>query len=76
MSMPRTRKNHAVYAKVEKMRADGKKFQEIADELGVSRQRAWEIHSRILAASGPKKPSGSVRHIRHASHVMPDSKTA
>jgi hypothetical protein len=73
MIMPRTRKNHANYEKVRKMRADGKKFQEIADELGISRQRAWEIHSRVLAASGPKKASRSVMHVRH---VMPDTRTA
>ena len=65
ISMARTRKNHARYALVEKLRAQGKKFQEIADELGISRQRAWEIYSRIAAT----KTSDNLHdtYPRHAS---------
>lgn len=61
MHMPRTRKNHARYERVEKLRSEGKKFQEIADELGISRQRAWEIYSRIA----PKKNSMNMPVSRH-----------
>lgn len=63
--MPRTRKNHARYALVEKMRAQGKKFQEIADELNISRQRAWEIYSRIAS----KRNSENMPDMSHVMHT-------
>jgi DNA-binding CsgD family transcriptional regulator len=36
------------YLDVLAWRREGKTFQEIADLLGVSRQRAWEIHERAV----------------------------
>lgn len=51
MSMSRGRKNIDRYEKIKQLRAKGYKFQEIADDLGVSRQRVWQIYSRIMQNS-------------------------
>lgn len=39
-------KNLHRYLQVMKMRDEGKTFQQIADELKISRQRVWQIYSR------------------------------
>lgn len=56
------------YLMVITWRREGKTYQEIANELGVSRQRAWEIHQRALKRISLAMPSHN--HARQARQAV------